>query len=384
MLTADVVIIGGGIIGCSVAYYLLGKQPGLKVVLLEKEEVAGLGATSKATGGIRCQFSTPVQVEMSRFGVEVYRQFEELTGQPIGYRQNGYLFVASDPDKWSGLQAAVATQNACGVPTRLVTPGEAGQLIPGLRTDDLLGGSFGPWDGSGNPSDALQGYLTQARARGLETRYMHRVVGFDTEGGRIRGVRTDRDEYSCGAAVLAAGAWAKQVAALAEVDLPVEPYRRQIFTFEPHQALPLGLPMLVDLGTGWYMHQEVHGRLLMGGTDRVARHGLSEAVDVAGLPILLEAAVRRLPCLEEAGYDDAYAGIRALTPDDHAIMGEVPELAGLWLAVGFGGHGFMHAPAAGCALAEAVADGQATCVDISPLSITRFRDGKLLHEVNAF
>lgn len=383
--TRDVIIVGGGIIGAATAMYLLQMRPGLKVLLLEQQEVPGNGATAKATGGLRCQFSTRVSIEMSVYGINaVYRQFEALTGQAIGFRQTGYLFLTADPARLQALQANVSLQQSLGVPAQVVTQAEAQVLCPPLRVDDLVGGTFCAWDGTANPSDALQGFLRRARELGLELRCECPVTGLLRQGERVLGVRTPQGDLQAGAVVNATGAWAPAAGRWAGLELPVQPYRRQVFVGEPLPALPPNLPLTVDLDTGWYLHQEVRGSFLTGGTDRDSHPGLDEGVNWDDMVRVLEAGVRRLPLMSEAQIKRAYAGVRALTPDDHPILGPAPGAAGLWLSVGWGGHGFMHAPAAGRAMAELILDGASHSLDISALGLERFREGRQHRETTAF
>ncbi len=381
----DVVIVGGGIIGAATALYLLQQQPGLSVLLLEKQEVPGNGATAKATGGLRCQFSTRVSIEMSTYGINaVYRQFEELTGQPIGLRQNGYLFLTADAGRLSALAANVQLQQSLGVPARVISPAEARDLCPPLQVDDLAGGTYCPWDGTANPSDALQGFLRRARDLGLTVRCECPATGLIRQGDRVIGVRTPQGDVHAGAVINAAGAWAPEIGAWAGLELPVRPYRRQVFVANPLPGLPGGLPLTVDLDTGWYLHQEARGGILTGGTDRDSHPGMDESVNWDDMVRVLESGVKRMPLMSEAEIKRAYAGVRALTPDDHPILGPAPGSAGLFLSVGWGGHGFMHAPAAGRALAELVLDGASHSLDIGALALERFRTGQQHREATAF
>ena len=307
-----------------------------------------------------------------------------ITGQPIGFRQHGYLFLTADPARLAVLAANVRLQQSLGVPARLVSAAEARELCPPLYADDLAGGTFCPWDGSANPSDALQGFLRAARDLGLAVRTECPATGLVRQGDRVLGVHTADGEIHAGAVINATGAWAPEIGRWAGIELPVQPFRRQVFVANPLAALPLGLPLTVDLDTGWYLHQEARGGLLTGGTDRDTHPGLDETVNWGDMVRVLESGVQRLPAMREAEIKRAYAGVRALTPDDHPILGPAPGSAGLYLSVGWGGHGFMHAPAAGRALAELVLDGASHSLDISPLALERFRQGRQHSEATAF
>ncbi len=376
MPSADVAVVGAGIIGLSIAYHLVLRRPDLHVVVLERQLVAGGGATSKCTGGIRHQFGTEVNVRLTQLSYPEFLSFEQEHKQPIGLRTHGYLFVAASGPSWQALQANVAVQVGLGVPTRLVEPSEMRDLFPGLHTDDLQGGAFCALDASATPSDVLQGYLSSARARGVEVVYEAPVSAIETRGGRVCGVRAGDTEFAAEVVVDAAGPYVADVAALAHVTVPARPFRRQVFVMAADPSPPLGLPMLVDLDTGWYVHQEANGQLLFGGTDKDVRPGTEEIVDWDGFERVGAAALARVPGLaENVHVVRAYAGVRTLTFDHHAILGRVPEVPGFFIATACNGHGFMHAPAVGLLLAEEILDGQAHSLDLAPLRLDRFAHG---------
>ncbi len=382
MRTADVVIVGGGIIGLSVAYHLVKRQP-LQVIVLEKEAEIGTGATARATGAIRHQFSTAVNVRLTQLSYPAYLRFAAEMEQEIGLRVHGYLMITTQAGAWEAMQASARLQQSLGVPTRLVTPPEAGEIFPGLRTDDLIGGTYCHVDASGNPSDAAQGYSFQARRRGVEIRREEQVVGIDVAGGRVTAVRTDKETYRTPVVVDAAGPHVREIAAMAGVDLPARPFRRQVFICDPPADMPREIPFTVDMDTGWYVHAEKSGTLLLAGTDKDNRPGIEPEVDWSGLDRVAEAAWKRVPLLQEMKLRSAYCGVRTLTPDYHAIVGRVPDVAGFICATACNGHGFMHAPAVGLLLAEEILDGAAHSLDISPLAITRFQ-GEVPAEANMF
>lgn len=383
--SADVVIVGAGIIGLSTAYHLVSRQPGLRVIVLEREPEAGTGATAKATGGIRHQFSTEVNVRLTQLSYPEFLRFPEEHRQEIGFRAHGYLFVASSEETWQALQASAELQHQLGVPTRLLDPTETREVFPEMRTDDLRGATFCALDASANPSDALQGYLSSARARGVEVVRNARVTGLETSGGAVTGVRTVETSYATDAIVNAAGPHVAEVAALAGVEIPAKPFRRQVFVMAHDPNVPPDLPLTVDVDTGWYVHQEGSGRLLFGGTDKDNRPGLEPTVDWEGFDRVAAAAITRVPLLaERARMVSAYAGIRTLTPDHHAIIGPVPGLSGFLVASACNGHGFMHAPAVGTLLAEEILDGHARSLDLAPLSLARFDYGVQADETITF
>jgi sarcosine oxidase subunit beta len=372
--SADVLIIGGGIIGLSVAYHL-ARRGTPRIIVFERAPQVGTGSTAKATGGIRHQFSTEINVRLTQLGLPAFERFEAEMGEPIDFVRHGYLFVTARHETADGMREGLRLQQRLGVPSRWVRPDEAAALFPDLRVDDLVGGTFCPLDGSASPYGAVQGYLRRCRDLGVRVLTGHEVTGIGAAGGRVRGVRTAAGEYAAPVVVNAAGPRARDIAAMVDVDLPVHPYRRQVFVMTPLPALRRGAPLTVDLDTGWYLHQDRSGALYMGGTDKDSRPGLEEVVDWDGFDAVARAALHRVPRTAEARVARAYAGIRSLTPDFHAILGAVPGVDGFFCANGFSGHGFMHAPAVGLLLAEEILDGRATTLDIAPLRLTRFAGG---------
>jgi sarcosine oxidase subunit beta len=371
MDSADILIIGGGVIGLSIGYHL-ARRGAHGVVVLERAGQVGTGSTAKATGGIRHQFSTEINVRLTQLSLPAFARFEEEMGEPVDFVQHGYLFVTTRADRVDAMRSGLRLQQRLGVPSRWVTPAEAALLFPDLRVDDLAGGTFCPLDGSANPYGAVRGYLRRCRDLGVRVLTDQEVIAIEVTGGRVRGVRTASNTYAAPVVVNAAGPYARDVAAMAGLEIPVHPYRRQVFVMTPISGLHRRAPLTVDLDTEWYLHQDPSGALYMGGTDKDTRPGREEVVDWDGFDAVARAAMRRVPRTVEARVARAYAGIRSLTPDFHAILGPVPGISGFYCANGFSGHGFMHAPAVGRLLAEEILDGQATGLDITPLALARF------------
>ncbi|HLJ59989.1 MAG TPA: FAD-dependent oxidoreductase [bacterium] len=377
--TADVLIIGGGIIGLSIAYHLAraGGSGGraCRIVVFERASQVGTGSTAKATGGIRHQFSTEVNVRLTQLSLPAFSRFEEEMGEPVDLVQHGYLFLTAQERVAETMRRGVALQQRLGVPSRWLSPDDVRAVFPAVRTDDLVGGTFCPLDGSANPYGAVQGYLRRCRDLGVRVRPDEEVTAIDVRAGRVAGVRTARGACAGPVVVNAAGPRARDVAAMVGVDLPVAPYRRQVFVMTPLPELGSGRPLTVDLDTGWYLHQDRAGALYTGGTDKDSRPGFDEVVDWDGFDTVAQAALARVPAMVGARVVRGYAGIRSLTPDHHAILGLVPAPEGFYLANGFSGHGFMHAPAVGRLLAEIILDGGARSLDVTPLSLARFAQG---------
>jgi sarcosine oxidase subunit beta len=382
--TSDVLIIGGGIIGASTAFHLLDKDRRLRVTLLEKEAETGTGSTSKATGGVRFQFSTEANVRLTQLSYRYFTHAEELLGRSVDFVRHGYLFVTTDPATLEQSKQSVALQQSLGVKSEMLAPAQIQTHLAALVTSDLAGGTFCADDGSADPYGMLQGFLAIAKSRGLEVLVEEAVVGIERGGDRVTGVRTPREIFTAPVVINCAGPYADQVGALAGVEIPSKPYRRQVMVTDPLPILPEVFPLIVDLDTGFYVHRQGRSAVLMGGTDKDLRPGLDTTVDWEAFDAVFKAAARRVPPLAEAKVMRAYAGVRDLTPDYHGILGAARQAPGFYVACGFSGHGFMHAPAIGILMSEIVLDGRAGSMDIGALSLDRFGAGRLRAEANMF
>jgi sarcosine oxidase, subunit beta len=381
MDTADVVIIGSGIVGSSVAYHLAAS--GCRdVLVLEREAHQGQGSTGKSMGGVRAQFSTPVNIAMSRYSINFFAQFDEVVGHPADYRPHGYLFLATNERHLAYLKANHARQQALGVTNvEFVTRAEVVQIVPQLRADDVVGGTFCPTDGFVDPHSVMMGFMLRARELGARLWLETSVTGIDVAGGQVTGVQTTRGRISTRHVVNAAGAWAAAVARMAGATLPVEPLRRQLVPTEPFAQLPERFPMVIDMTTGFHFRREGL-RILLAWNDPEETPGFKTEFDTSFVEKILTHAAARVPCLAEAQVNPrrAWAGLYEMTPDHHAIIGAAPDVRGLYFANGFSGHGVMHAPATGRVVSELILEGQARTLDITPLSAERFTTGQLLHE----
>ena len=366
-------------VGLSVAYHLadLGLAD---VVVLEREPAAGSGSTGRCAGGIRIQFSSEVNARLSAWSLEFLKSFKARTGVDPGLRQYGYLIVTRDPATLAEFEANVAMQRALGLRVRLVTPAEAGAIVPQLYTADLAGGTFGPDDGYADPHSVVQGLVAAIRRMGVRLFTDAEVVGLEVAGGQVQAVRVRGRggtegwciETTC--VVNAAGPWAAEVARLAGVELPVRPFRRMVFVTEPVAGFAPDLPMVIDFDTGFYARRE-GDRLIFGMANEREGPSFRTDVDWSFLPQVLEKGVHRLPSLAEARVARGWAGLYEMSPDHNAIVGQAPGVSGLFFANGFSGHGFQQAPAVGRVLAEMIL-GLAPSIDVSALSPQRFQAGR--------
>lgn len=368
-----VVIIGGGVVGLSIAFHLA--EAGYPEVTVLERDLVGEGTTARATGGIRQQFTSEVNVRMVRDSVEFFTRFAEHTGHPLDFRQHGYLFLLSTEQHRDAFRAAAEMQRRNGVPTELLTPDEVLTINPRIRVTDLLGAAYCATDGSASPNDAVQGFAHAARARGARILQHTEVTDIELVDGAVRGVRTATGQrFDAEVVLIATGPGARRTGQLAGVELPVSPHRRQAFAIAPLPWLTRDLPLTVDLSSGAYLHSEV-----VGGNDRDVPEGTDTEVDWSLTGPLIEALVHRIPAMADASITRGWAGLREMTPDDHAIVGPVPSVPGLWTAVGFSGHGFMQSPAVGQQVCGWLLDGRPS-IDLGALRLARFAERELVVE----
>ncbi|MFN2135830.1 MAG: NAD(P)/FAD-dependent oxidoreductase [Candidatus Promineifilaceae bacterium] len=377
---AQVVVIGGGVMGASTAYHL-ALRGCRDVILLEKQPFFGQGATGKCAGGIRYQFSTEINVRLSLLSLPMLDRFEEETGQPIDLRYCGYLFLLTDEADLPQFRANVALQNGLGVPTKWLTPDEVRQKAPQLHAPDCLGATFHAGDGLADPNGVVAGYIAAARRLGVRCHTDTAVTAIRTEQGRVSGVETNRGAIACETVVNAAGPWSGVVSEMVGIPLPVLPIRRQILTTTPLPALDPHFPFVIDFARSLYFHREGEG-ILTGMSNPNEPPGFDETVDENWEDNHMEAAMTRLPLLEQAGLLAHWAGLYEVTPDAHPIISDVPGLDGYVVVSGFSGHGFMHGPIAGVLTAEIVLDGRAHTLDLSALDYRRFDLGRSSLEYN--
>lgn len=372
---ADVVVIGGGAIGASIVFHLA--EAGVRdVLLLERADLAS-GSTVKAAGGVRAQFSDPVNIALGARGLAAFERFGERPGQAIDLHQPGYLFVITRPEDHVKFERAVELQNAMGVTSRMLTAGEAAALSPGVRMDDVLGAAFHARDGYCSPESVVLGYASGARRHGATIRTGVDVTEIELAGGAVSGVVTDAGSVETSTVICAAGAWSAGIGAMTGVDLPVVPLRRQVLVTEPVRdwqlaEFPETMPMTIDAATSLYLHREGPG-ILLGMSYRGEEPGFRLDYSEDWLPDLTAAIEQRCPPLLDLGIAHRWAGLYEVTPDENALIGGSRQ-SGFWYATGFSGHGFLQAPAVGEVIRDLVL-GHEPVIDVSPLSVDRFTTG---------
>jgi sarcosine oxidase subunit beta len=378
--TADVVIIGGGIMGASTAYHL-AKRGCTNVVVLEAGEMFGLGSTGLNAGGIRYQFATAVNIELSKLSIAMMERVAADMDQEVGLRRCGSLFMLDSEIDLEQFRKNVALQNAHDVPSRIVSASEIAALAPEVNVDGILGGSWCPRDGLVDPNGLLQGYVSHARRLGAAMLTSTPATSIDVEGGRVRRVVTNDGTIETSTVVIAAGPWSGQVGALAGIELPIVPIRRQIAVTAAIPGLRSDFPFVIDFSRALYFHREGAG-ILTGMSNRDEPAAFDTSVDQDWRLHHLENALERLPMLADAEIAAEWAGLYEVTPDDQPILGRMPQVDGLVVCAGFSGHGLMHGPAAGLLTAEEILDGRATTIDIDPLRFARFGAGISVGEYN--
>lgn len=339
-----------------------------------------MGSTGKSAAGVRVQFTTAANIRLSLYSIPVYRTFQERYGRDIGYRDIGYLLLVPE-ERWARHMESVALQQELGAPVDVLDPEEAQRYIP-FAADGLAGATYGPWDGIIDPHMACLAWVDMAKELGADFRMATPVTALSREGDGWR-VTSGSNSWSCGWVVNAAGAWAGQVGSMAGLDVPVGPKRIQIFLSAP---IPdeRTYPLTIDLSSGVYVRSELD-RVLFGLDNLEQEFGFTEGVDPEWLEHVLLTGVNRFPWWEEMGIDVAgsWWGYYGVSPDNSPIIGPHPDATGWIDACGYSGHGIMHAPATGVAVAEMIADGQTSTVDVDHFRHSRF-DEDVPVEANIF
>jgi len=368
-VTADIVIVGGGVIGASVAYHLAASGTE-RVVVVDR----GDGSTARATGGFRVQFGSEINVRLSLLAREKLLRFEEETGVDPGYRPCGYLFVASAAEQVGRLREAGEVQRAAGFQgARELSPTEVLAVNPAVSPEGIAGGFFCAIDGFIRPTEIQRGYHEAAVRLGA-TFLADTVAGFRLERGRIVATLTSQGSIDCGTVVNAAGAWAGAVASLIGVPLEVTPLRRQVAVTAPTDRLPEDMPMTI-FADGFHLRAR-DGHVLLLQPSPPADEPFDVRVDPAWVEAVTRTAGVRIPCLRGLPIESSYAGLYEMSPDEHAILGPAQEVPNLFLVNGSSGHGVMHAPALGQLASEMLRTGAARSLDVSPLRPSRFREGR--------
>jgi sarcosine oxidase subunit beta len=377
--TADIVIIGGGVMGASAAYHLAAR--GMKnILLLEKEQFFGQGATGRCAGGVRYQFATAINIRLSMASLPMLERFKDEIGEEINYRRCGYLFVLSNELDLAAFKENVRVQHQLGIQTEWLTPDDICKRLPLMNFEDALSGTFHSKDGLVDPNSVVMGYIKAAARLGARAFNNVEVTGIRLRGDQVESVETSLGSVKTPLILNAAGPWSARIGQMVGVPIPIQPVRRQMFTTTPLPELPPDFPFVVDFAQSLYFHREGEG-LLIGMSNPNEQPSFDQNVDQEFEMVNLVAAISRMPLVEKAGMVSHWAGLYEITPDAHPIFG-CTAIKGFYLVAGFSGHGFMHGPISGKLMAELILDGRFSSVDVSMLDLARFEEGRLIQEYN--
>lgn len=379
---AQVVVIGAGIMGLSIAYHL-AKSGVTDVLVIDKSYLCG-GASGRNGGGVRAQWSSEANVRLMQESIRMCQDFASEFKINVWFRQGGYLFIARSEEKRRALEASQKLQRDCGLSTEILTPKEAQKIVPELSLDGIVAASFSPDDGVVFPWPFVWGFAQAAVKLGAEVSTFTEVVGFDTEGSKITGVRVRKEgkehHIRTSTVVNACGAWSPEIAKLLGVELPNKPHRHEICSTEPLK--PWLKPLVADLENGLYFSQSTRGEIVGGIGQHNVPDGLNMDSSFAFLGLYAKALVTACPILGKVKVLRQWSGCYDLTPDANPIVGEVDEIEGFHQASGFMGHGFMMAPVVGKLIAERIAkaDRAPNLPMFDRWNLRRFKEGRLLSE----
>jgi FAD-dependent oxidoreductase domain-containing protein 1 len=382
----DIVVIGGGVIGSSIAYNLANDGFEGSILVIERDPTYEFATTALSAGGVREQFSLPENIKISRYGLTIFENFDEIMavdGEPAHaeFKQYGYLFLGGE-ENWPSITRNHEIQKALGAEVSLLSVDELKEHIPHLNTDDLVGGSFGSRDGYLDPYGVLQGFIRKGKQLGVEYLY-EEVRGIEVQGGKVAGVITQKGTtIRCGIAVNAAGAYASVVGNMAGIDLPVEPVRKMAFVFDPKVKFDYDLPLVIDTDGLLYFRHETGKTIMAGRSAPDEPPGINFEWDRDYyMDVVWPQAAKRVPVFDTAKLIRGWAGLYAMNrADGNAIVGQLGGIGGLYGAVGFSGHGLQQSPAIGKCLSELIRFGEYRTIDLSCFSFDRFETGKLVFE----
>jgi sarcosine oxidase subunit beta len=350
------------------------------ILLLEKENFFGTGATGRCAGGVRYQFSTEINVRLSLESLPMIERFKAEIGQDVNYRKYGYLLVATNEKDATTFRHNVELQNGLGVPTQLLSGDEVRERLPLMKFEDAIFGTFNQEDGVVDPNSVVAGYISASQKIGVRALTGTEVTGIRVSGDQVEAVETTQGVIQTHMVLNAAGPWAGQIGEMAGVHIPIVPVRRQMFTTNPLKEIPEDFPFVIDFAQSLYFHREGEG-LLIGMSNQNEKPGFDQNIDEEFEFVNLEAAIERMPLLERASRASHWAGLYEVTPDAHPIFGG-SHVKGFFICAGFSGHGFMHGPVAGKLLSEYMIDGKFSTLDVSMLDLARFEEGRLIREYN--
>lgn len=355
--------------GLSVAHAL--REAGVRRVTVVERGRPGEGSTMRATGGIRMQFGSPVLIRLSLLALEHWRTWSLRYRGDVSYRRTGYLFLATSPEQMASADRALSAQHSLGARVERLGRRELARRLPGVRLDGVLGATLGLDDGLADPGAAVVSLTRACRRRRVTLVEGAGDARLTVSAGRVTGVRTGERDFPAETVVVATGAWTAPLLAPLGVTVPIEPHHRQVYRATRPPSINRDLPMVIDRGTGVYFHPDGPG-LVFGGGDRESEPGWDARFRPGDAPRIVELLTARLPAMADAELTGGWAGLREMTPDDLGVVGPIEGVEGIFVAAGFSGHGFMHAPAIGEVVA-ALLTARPSPVDVSALAPSRFR-----------
>jgi sarcosine oxidase, subunit beta len=378
VVTADAVIIGGGVMGCSILYNLAVR--GLKDVLLLERDVLGSGSTGRSSSIIRMHYSNEVHARLAWQSLEIFRNFEQIVGGACGFVQTGYLVLVGE-DEVEAFQGNIAMQQRVGIQTGSISHQEAQEIAPGFYLDDCAAIAYEPLSGYADASGTAYAYATRARQLGARIWLQTPATGVEVAGGRVLAVNTAHERIETPVAIVATGPWSRRFLGQHDIELPLEATRHEVVILKrPIDQLPYH-PGGADLSHMVYWRPESADLTLVGNGNIEEVIEDPEIYAPRASPGFIQEVwgrlARRIPAMAEAQFSAGYAGLYTTTPDAHPVIDRVEGIEGFYICTGFSGHGFKLSPMVGVLTAELVLDGQATTIDISPLRMSRFREGKL-------
>lgn len=365
---ADVLVLGAGIVGLSIAHAL--REAGVRRVTVLDRGRAGEGSTMRATGGIRVQFGSPVLVRLSLLALEHWRTWSLRYRGDVSYRRTGYLFLATSPEQMASADRALSLQHSLGARVERLGRRDLDRRLAGMRLEGVLGGTLGLDDGLADPGAAVVSLVRACRRSRVTVIEGVGEARLTTTAGRVTGVRAGERDFPSGVVVVATGAWTAPMLAPLGITLPIEPHHRQAYRATRPEAISPELPMVIDRGTGVYFHPDGPG-LIFGGGDRESEPGWDARFRPDEAPRMVELLTARLPAMADAELTGGWAGLREMTPDDLGVVGPVEGVEGVFIAAGFSGHGFMHSPAIG-ELVAAQLTGHRPAFSVDELAPSRF------------
>ena len=375
--SAEVVIVGGGVMGCSIQHGLAEK--GVHDSLLLEQNALASGSTSRSQAILRMHYSNEVTARLAWESLKIFKDFEEIVGSPSGYTQTGYLLIVPREDI-QPMRQNLDMQKVVGINTVEVSREDLYTLCDMVETYENESYSWEPDSGYADPYLVTTGYASRSRQLGARIEASTRVLSIDIVGGRVNGVVTDKGVVSTDTVVLATGPWSRPLLESVDSDIKLDTVRHQVVLLKHSNALRSSHPIIGDVTLDLSARPDVGGLTMIGvGEDENADpDSFNQGVDMPMVEKTMANMIRRIPSMESAQFIGGWSGLFTTTPDWHPVLDQIEGIKGLYCAVGFSGHGFKLSPMIGKVMSEIIVEGQSTSVDVSRLNASRFKTGNLL------